>query len=60
MLGLNLPDVQQIHLRHLFYLMDADGDGTLDWEEPLGARSLQDASSRSGCENEGPQMEKCL
>ena len=23
-------------LRHLFYLMDADGDGTLDWEEQLG------------------------
>ena len=23
-------------MRHLFYLMDADGDGTLDWEEQLG------------------------
>ena len=26
--------------RHLFYLMDADGDGTLDWEESLGCLLL--------------------
>ena len=34
-LGYLLTKCMQICARHLFYLMDADGDGTLDWEELL-------------------------